>query len=284
MCGCLCSGFWRPHGGKLPWRRTQAVLISEAPGLGRMRGIATCRLRWLQPGVIQMPRAVCFQHHLLALRPSCCFLGWILQSSGCVLPECFAVLPEYFAVLRGGDRGAPWGLAVGRAGKVWSGGHSGPFGNAHDPAVLRVKWFSCGLCTGQCLSLFLILKNFYVLWRAALFIILGKNLQGFELLRELVLQGADGCCRPCPPACLCLSHSLSVGKCWALGAQHGTRTSHLHPGLGGGAAEWEACIPAAADRRPLAVSHVHRGTAHMVPRLPERPGPAGNSLQPRACL
>lgn len=41
-----------------------------------------------------------------------------------------------------------------------------------------------------------------------LFIILGKNLQGFELLRELVLQGADGCCRPCPPVCLCLSHSL----------------------------------------------------------------------------
>ena len=52
-------------------------------------------------------------------------------------------------MLRGGDRGVPWGLAVGRAGRVWSHGHSGPFGDPHDPAVLCVNWFSCGLCTGQ---------------------------------------------------------------------------------------------------------------------------------------
>lgn len=75
-------------------------------------------------------------------RPSCCFLGWILQSSGCLLPDCFPML-------RGEDRGAPWGLAVGRAGRVWSRGHSGPCGDPHDPAVLCVNWFSSGLCTGQ---------------------------------------------------------------------------------------------------------------------------------------
>lgn len=57
--------------------------------------------------------------------------------------------------------------------------------------------------------------------------------------------------------------TLSIGKCWALGAQRGTRTSHLRPGLA--FLPQEARIPAAADRRPLAVSHVHRGTAHGSP-------------------
>lgn len=130
------------------WRSTsleegaQAVLVSEAPSLGQMRGVATCRLCWLQPEVIQVLRVVCFQRHLLALRPSCCFLGWILQGSGCLLPD-------YFPMLRGGDQGAPRGLAIGRAGRVWSRGPSGPCGDPHYPAVLCVNWFSCGLCTGQ---------------------------------------------------------------------------------------------------------------------------------------
>ena len=91
---------------------------------------------------------------------------------------------------------------------------------------------------------------------------------------------------PFLPSCvpLSLSLSLSVGKCWALGAQRGTRTSRLCPGLGGGAAEREACIPVAGDRRPLAASRVHRGTTRTGPHLAEGVGPAGSSPQPSACL
>lgn len=87
---------------------------------------------------------------------------------------------------------------------------------------------------------------------------------------------------PSLPSCmpLTLSLSLSVGKCWALGAQRGTRTSHLCPGLGGGAAEWEACIPAAGDRCPLAVSHVHRGTARTAPTYLRGWVPQGTARNP----
>ena len=50
---------------------------------------------------------------------------------------------------QGWGSGGTRALALGRAGRVWGHGHSGPFGDTHDPAVLCVNWFSCGLCIGQ---------------------------------------------------------------------------------------------------------------------------------------